>query len=44
MLHLTKLDLAIVKFPILDISSEWGGGFTSVPYNIFRGIYLRYKV
>ena len=30
----------ITKFPTLEISNEWGGGFTYVPYNIFRGIYV----
>ena len=39
-----KLNLSIIKFPALEISSEWGGGFTSVPYNNFRGIYLCCKV
>ena len=38
-----KLNLSIIKFPTLEISSEWGGGFTSVPY-IFRGIYLCCKM
>ena len=23
--------LTIIKFPTLEISSQWGGGFTSVP-------------
>ena len=39
-----KLQLTIIKFPTLEISSGWGGGFTSVPYDIFRGIYLCCKV
>ena len=30
------LHLTIIKFPILEISSEWCGGFTSVPYNILE--------
>ena len=34
-----KLHLTIIKFPTLEISSEWSGGFTYVPYDIFRGIY-----
>ena len=29
-----------IKFPTLEISTEWGSGFTDVPYDIFRGIYL----
>ena len=28
--------LTIIKFPTLEISSQWGGGFTSVPYNILE--------
>ena len=37
-----KLHLTIIKFPTVE--SEWGGGFTYVPYDIFRGIYLCCKV
>ena len=39
-----KLHLTIIKFPTLEISNEWGGGFTDVPYDIFRGIYFCCKV
>ena len=39
-----KLHLTIIKFPTLEILSGWAGGFTSVPYSIFRGIYLCCKV
>ena len=38
-----KLNLAIIKFRTLEISRKWGGGFTSVSYDIFSGIYLSYK-
>ena len=30
-----KFDLAIIKFPTLEISCEWGDGFTSVPLRPF---------
>ena len=45
-LHATyfKLHLNKIKFPTLEISSEWSGGYTSVPHGIFRGIYLCCKV
>ena len=39
-----KLHLTIIEFPTLEISSEWGDGFTYVPYDIFRDIYLCFKV
>ena len=39
-----KLHLIIIKFPTLEILRGWGGGFTSVPCSIFRGIYLCGKV
>ena len=39
-----KLHLTIIKFPTLEISSEWSGGFTSFLYDIFRVIYLCCKV
>ena len=39
-----KLHLTIVKFPTLESSSEWDVGFTYVLYNIFRDIYLCWKV
>ena len=39
-----KLHLTIIKFPTVEISNEWGGGFNHIPYNIFRGIYLCCKV
>ena len=39
-----KLHLSIIKCLTLEISREWSGGFTSVRYNIFRGIYLCCKV
>ena len=35
-----KLHFTIIKFPTLETSNEWGGDFTYVPYDIFRGIYL----
>ena len=34
-----KLHLTVIKFPTPEISSEWGSGFTYVPYTIFRDIY-----
>ena len=34
-----KLHLTTIKFPTQEISSEWGGGFTFLPHNIFKGIY-----
>ena len=39
-----KLHLTIIKFPTLEISSEWCSGFTYVQYTIFIGIYLCCKV
>ena len=39
-----KLHSIIIKFPTQKNSTEWGDGFTYVPYNILRGIYLCYKV
>ena len=36
--------LTIIKFLTQEISIEWVGGFTSVPHNIFRDIYLSWKV
>ena len=39
-----KLHLTVIKFPTLEISSECVGGFTYVPYDIFRDIYLWCKV
>ena len=39
-----KVHSTIIKFPTLEISTVWGGGFTYVPYNILRGIYLCCKV
>ena len=39
-----KLHLTVIKFPTPEISSEWGSGFTYVPYTIFRDIYLCSKV
>ena len=30
----------MIKFLTLEISSELGGGFTYVLYNILRGIYI----
>ena len=26
----------MIKFPTLEISTEWGGDFTYVPYNILK--------
>ena len=45
-LHATyfKLYLTKIKFSTLEISIEWGGGYTSVLYGIFRGTYLCCKV
>ena len=35
-----KTHSTIIIFTTLEISTEWGGGFTYVQYNILRGIYL----
>ena len=45
-LHVTyfKLHFTKIKFPTLEISREWGGGYTSVLYGIFGGIYLYCKL
>ena len=32
-------NFVLIKFPALEISREWGGGFTPVLYDTFRGIY-----
>ena len=49
--HKTDLDVTyfkghstIIKFPTLEMSTEWGGGLTYVSYDILRGIYLCCKV
>ena len=39
-----KLHSTIIKFPTLEISTEWGSGFTDVLYDNFRDIYLCCKM